>query len=69
MLQKKENIVLRSLQILYLFALRGEKLPFSRQFQLKISTRNAKYIQNLQTSQGCIYFKTFRHQTLPFYYF
>ena len=35
MLWNTENLVTRSLQILYIFVLRGEKLPFSRQFQLK----------------------------------
>ena len=35
MLLNTENIALQSLRILYIFVLRGEKLPFSRQFQLK----------------------------------
>ena len=54
----KYNLRSRSWQILYIFVLRGQNLPFLPQHQLKngnIFHAQYKYIQNSQTSQGYIF--------------
>ena len=46
---------MRSLQILYIFELRTDKITTFEPKVVKNSAHNIKNIQNLQTSHGCIF--------------